>query len=159
MGGRAGGGAGLGIRSGGGGVNYGKVERFLQNEKGFTTDINKIFMNKYDKDIDDVARGKWYDTGTVFAPNGTVQTVKMKDIIPGQSVVGTSNLKSVAKSMAKEGQKETPFGVRVGNSKKVVLLDGHHRVGAQIISGSKSTKIQVVTVSAKDWAAHGGKKF
>ena len=81
----------------------------------------------------------------------------MSDIVPGQKVVGTDNLRNVAKAIAAEGQKETPFGVRVGS--KVVLLDGHHRVGAQIISGKKSTSVRVVTVSQKDWESHGGGKL
>ena len=158
MGARTGGGASGGKGGGGGGVNYGKVERFLQGN-GWTTETNSIFQNKYNENNDNVARAGWIETGTVFAPKGTVQTVKMKDIVPGQKVVGTSNLKSVAKSMATEGQKETPFGVRVGKNGKVILLDGHHRVGAQIISGKKSTPIRIVTVSKEAWKAHGGTKL
>lgn len=152
MGGRAGGGAGLGggTRNG---INVGKVERALQGE-GWATNTDKIFLNKYNENNDNVARSGWIDGGTVFAPKGTIENVKMKDIVPGQKVVGTNNLKNVAKSMAAEGQKETPFGVKVGG--KVILLDGHHRVGAQIISGKKSTPIRVVTVSQKEWKAHGG---
>ena len=153
MGGRAGGGAGLGSGTRNG-INVGKVERALQGE-GWATNTDKIFLNKYNENNDNVARSGWIDGGTVFAPKGTIENVKMKDIVPGQKVVGTQNLKNVAKSMAAEGQKETPFGVKVGG--KVILLDGHHRVGAQIISGKKSTPIRVVTVSQKEWKAHGGK--
>lgn len=153
MGARSGGGAsgmGGGTRNG---INVGAVERALQGE-GWTTNTDKIFLNKYNENNDNVARAGWIDTGTVFAPKGNIETVKMKDIVPGQKVVGTSNMKNIAKSMASEGQKETPFGVKVGG--KVILLDGHHRVGAQILSGKKSTPIRLVTVSQKDWKAHGG---
>lgn len=136
-------------------VSASKVDKFLNGETGWTVDVNKIFKQKYNEADDKIARAGWIDSGTIFAPKGTVETVNARDIQPGQAVVGNENLRNIAKSMASEGQKEIPFGIRVGS--KIILLDGHHRVGAQIISGQNTVKVRLLNISLEDWKAHGGK--
>jgi len=84
----------------------------------------------------------------VLSARGKEVDVKTSDIYPIQKYL---NKEQVARYIANPSQnlsnrKLSVTGYRLPNG-KVLLDDGHHRVAAQIINGSKTVKVRVVDIN------------
>lgn len=116
----------------------------------FFTSVDKVFLKKYNKEDDDTARALGGDKlGTVFAPKGDVENVSVSSIHPCQPGINAKQVVSLAQDIKENGMNEIPSAIKVGRD--VYLLDGHHRVAAQIINGVKKVKVRLVEVSREEW--------
>lgn len=135
-------------------VDYSKVAEFFTDEEKakFATDIDRIFVNKYNQIDDDTARsivGASDLLGTTFAPKGDIVMASVKNIHPCQNGVNAKNVIKIADSIAEEGLKDAPTALKVGND--YYLLDGHHRVAAEMIAGKQKVQLRVAEISKEEW--------
>lgn len=118
--------------------------------RSYFTSVDKVFYRKYSAADDKTAREIAKDrVGTVFAPKGEIKSISVSSIQPAQEVINASRVLSLATDINKNGLNEIPTGLKVGET--VYLLDGHHRVAAQIILGQKKVKIRIVEASQAEW--------
>lgn len=124
---------------------------FTQDDlSNFFTSVDKVFLKKYNKEDDDTARALGGDRlGTVFAPKGDVENVSVSSIHPCQPGINAKQVVSLAQDIKENGMNEIPSAIKVGRD--VYLLDGHHRVAAEIINSVRTVKIRLVEVSREEW--------
>ena len=139
-----------GTRTSRGNVSIGANVFTNADLSNYFTSIDKVFPNKYNKEDDDTARALAGDRlGTVFAPKGEIQEVNISAIHPCQSGINAKQVVSLAQDIKENGMNEIPSAIKVGRD--VYLLDGHHRVAAEIINGEKKVKVRLVEVSREEW--------
>lgn len=122
-------------------VNYGSVRDFFTEEekKKWAYDVDGIFKVKYDKAVDEAARSLGTQTSVFGASKNKVAQFDVSQIVPCQDGINPKNVIHIAESIAQDGLQELPYGYKIGD--RIYLMDGHHRVAADIIAGK--TKIAI----------------
>lgn len=109
--------------------------------------IDRIFPKGYDKATEMKARGVAGCIGynvICDLERGTIEEVDVDDIWPCQQVMSKSKLIDLTLYVGKNEVPGVPSGIRMDG--KICLIDGHHRVAAQILRGTKKVKIHLIDV-------------
>lgn len=118
------------------------------------TSTSSIFKNKATSKVKDWITKFFIKRFNVKSPNqvkldkrdslwddAETKTVDVKNIIPSQDYINKTELKKKLEYT----DKNTPLGVAIAGSDKVVLFNGHHRVALDILKGKTSIPIKIVT--------------
>lgn len=110
--------------------------------------INKIFPSGYDMDREHFARSmaSKIGYGNLFnLDNGDIIEIDVDSIFPCQSIINKTRLIELMIYLRDNDVPGYPIGIKI--EKDVYLLDGHHRVSAQILMGKKKVTMHLVTFS------------
>lgn len=110
--------------------------------------ISKIFPRGFDLSKEHIGRGiasrigynNLYDMG-----KGTIEEVNINSIYPCQQVINKTKIIELILYIKNNEVPGYPIGLKIGED--IYLLDGHHRVSAQILSGRKTVMIHLTTLS------------
>lgn len=120
----------------------------LRNEKL----IGQIFPRGYNYGHEQIGRGIAQHIGYDNLMNinkGVFEDVDIKRIIPCQTVISTARIIQYMLYLRENDDVPgNPIAIRIG--KDVYLLDGHHRVSAQILLGKTSVRILVTELKEDD---------
>ena len=109
--------------------------------------VGRIFPKGYDNSIEVKAREVASRIGyNVICDlgQGTIEDVDIADICPCQQVMSKTKLIDLTLYVGKNEVPGVPSGIRMDG--KICLLDGHHRVAAQIMRGTKKVKIHLTDI-------------
>ena len=141
------------VKSSWGGVDYTRVERYFSEEekKKWSTSTDKVFKVKYDESLarasEEVSKGRM---GSLWSPAGEEMAVDISRLHATQNGINAKNVISLAEDISKNGITDLPTAIKVGN--EYYLLDGHHRIAAEIIAGKNEVNLRVVKVPKSDFA-------
>lgn len=112
--------------------------------------INKIFPRGYDAEEERFGRYIAEKLGynvICDLEQGLVETVDIGNIIPCQQIISKTKIIEFMLYLMDNDVPGYPAGIRVNDV--VYLIDGHHRVSAQILQGSKSVIVHTVDISSE----------
>ena len=133
-------------------VDSEKVESELDG-KPFMFETSEVFKYELHPEDRDAVESFANRLGQ-FNPLGEVKSFSIDDVVQTQQYVGTKNVIQIAQSIEKDGLRDNPTGIKVGD--KVFIVDGHNRIAAMRLGGSNTFDIRVVEVSEEEWKAAGG---
>lgn len=107
---------------------------------------NQFFLTEYDGNMVSVARmiaGRYGRSDNIANNNlGRIEEIDIKDIYASQGFISRERLYKQKQLLAKNIFPGYPVGVRANG--KICLIDGHHRVAAQILAKRQKIKIRVI---------------
>lgn len=105
-----------------------KVQQKTKND--ITTFFIKNFNVKSSHKVPlDKRKGLW--------SRGEIKKINISDVVPSQDYINISSLRE-------DREKETPLGISIPNSNKIVVFDGHHRIAKKIIDGEEYIEIKTI---------------
>lgn len=113
--------------------------------------IGMIFPRGYNYGQEQIGRGIAQHIGydnLMDINKGVIEDVDIKKIIPCQTVISTARIIQYMLYLKDNDVPGNPIAIRVGED--VYLLDGHHRVSAQILLGKQTVKILVTELKEDD---------
>ena len=112
--------------------------------------INQIFPRGLNYDKEKFARGIAARIGynnLSDLTKGDIEEIEVQAIWPCQQMLSKTKVIGLALYLTDHDVPGYPIGIRVNDD--VYLLDGHHRIAAQIIAGKKRVKIHTTDVSSE----------
>ena len=125
--------------NGGGVEEY--VDKIAFNLYGSTkaVSVDNVFKNKYKKEVAEEVRNSVEYESVFSKPKGDIETVSVSRLHPTQQYLVSENLKNISKIEISEDN--LPMGVL--RNGKVYVVDGHHRIAADIIKGRRKVRIRL----------------
>lgn len=113
--------------------------------------IDKIFPKGFDVVKERLGR----NIGSIIGYNNlcdekkaAVMDIDVNDIVPCQEVLDKTKVIELILYIRDKEVPGYPIGFRLGN--EIYLLDGHHRVSAQILAGRKTVKMLITELNEDD---------
>ena len=109
--------------------------------------LNAIFPKGYDSAKERFARKIASEIGYAKLSedgNGVIDEVGIDDIYPCQGFVNHTKIVEMMIYMRDNEVPGFPVGIRIGED--VYLIDGHHRVSAQILMGRKTVMMRITDI-------------
>lgn len=113
--------------------------------------MGRIFPRGYDPGKEHYARSiaSRYGYGKLCdLDNGTIEEVSVDIIWPCQSVLSKTHVIELALYLNDNDVPGYPMGIRING--EVYLIDGHHRVTAQILRGKKTVMMHLTDLAEDD---------